>query len=695
MKPQLILLFFQVISTFGYEFNDKNPDNNLGTMYIRNIGGAKVFCRYRVIEYNLKLQNFMETKQELLTTTQLLHDLCSENFQNRTCQLTTDELNYLMVSLENKYSILESTNILAKNNIRQKRETDNIPELIQQSVTLSDYSYSDLKQKFEQMNSLTKRVEKYHNDTSITIGQVNFNSLAYLTFQIIKRQLKLYDNILEIIINKNPKLIAEMISIEGLREDLNQTSKLVNKEFCEFPIELNIINIINLFKKSKIYTETSTESFIIGIKLPTTYKSNFKLLSVTPIPFIYNNASFITIPTSPYYLITTDSRNNDHYSIPLSIEERLNCTDIPKNLLCFPRGNFEVLTNPKLKLPEYLLNPTYEICDTKNVNHLKNLKAIPTECNIRRIPHINRIIQLGENTLYLHLTRPTTVKFSCFGSNLSYNMSKSVLITEVNKDCSVYFDDGYHAEQRDVFIKAANIFSTSFTTYSIFKNDLIENPTIKNDTYNFIRDLQPEYGDLLEKLKNMATTPPKKNSNMINKQIQIFLITIIILLTLTWSFMTYLYCQFVQKYSIIKTTKVTTDISGSNISMATIPPNLDCKFNFELSPLLPPKTRSLPRSPEPYDFPKYTTKSQTQEFELLPTNSSTISLLSKKSETQNNRITKSYIDLSVITATSDETPVLYASIIKKNTPSTMSSIGEQPLITYTTINEKISPGTLV
>lgn len=211
------LISIVIITTNGFNYNENDSRNNLGTIYIKNVSPAKVFCRYRAIEFSLELENIIDIKQKLSTTTQLLHNICFESPYNKTCLLTMNEIKQLMISFDNQYLILESINIHSKYDYRKKRE---INEIIQKTITLSDYGYSDLKQNYDQLKGISKQVERYQNDSSTTVEQVNFNSLAYLTIQNIKRHLRTFNNVLEIIINQNPKLIAEIIPLSSLKTEL-------------------------------------------------------------------------------------------------------------------------------------------------------------------------------------------------------------------------------------------------------------------------------------------------------------------------------------------------------------------------------------------------------------------------------------------------------------------------------------------
>lgn len=605
MLRNSILYLITIYTVFGLDYNENSTTNDLGTLYIQSINTAKVFCRYRIIEYNIEIENIQTTRNELTTTIGLLYKICSESQYRRICQLTLNEIKILMTSFNNKISLLESHNTLITEDYRKKRNTLEIPDILQKTLTLSDYGYSDLKQGLEQLKSTTKLSEKAQRDTLINIDHINFISLAQLVIQNIKRQLKTYDTILKIIVNKNPVEIADLIPLENLKSELKILRTSINKEFCDFPINLMVSKVIKLLKISDIQSVLADNHFIITLKIPTFYKNIFELLSATPIPFTYENATYEVLPLHQYLLTYWDQIKNDYYSVPLSIEEKQSCSHKADYLICFPKGNFQVLTNTKHKMPDYLFLPTYEICNMRNLKTLNDLRAIPNDCNIKRIPHLNKIIPLSENSYYLYIIRPIQVKFLCHKINLEYNITKPIVITDVRSDCSIFFDQGYHAEQRDAHFQSTPQHTTSSSTYSISQNDLIKRELMKSYNISTMRDLQPDFGELQERIRNMGPKT-KPHSPIFSKQSEL---SLLILLTITMTMIVcYASVYFYKRITTTTNEKQENDSDKLDLSIATMP-DLNCQFQFNCSPPIPPKTRSIPRSPVgSYDYPRTPTR---------------------------------------------------------------------------------------
>lgn len=594
MYSTTVLLLILIIPLYGYEFNENDPRNNLNAVYIRRTGPVKVLCRHRTIEFSIEIEIIPKIKAEIYDTIQLLTNICSENTFNKTCEYVIDELNTWMLSFGNTYLLTESANLQSVHDFRRKRD---LTDVIRKTITLSDYGYNDLKRGLEQLIVVAKQILKQQNDSIDSIGHVNFLSVAFLTFQGLRKHSQFYDNVLEIIINKNPKAIAEIIPMDTLKSELINSQALVEKEFCEFPIDMKIIKIIELFKVSKTYSELSGNALIISIKIPTFYKNNFILNTAIAIPFIYKNATYSIIPESPYYITYFDQVSESHYSIPMTVEDRHNCTNINGKLLCYPKTNYEIISSENFKMPDYLFFPGYNTCYEKSIKALSSKKAIPIECNVKQTLHSNHIIQLEKDKFYLHLIAPSSVKFDCHQNHQIFNITEPVLITSVQKDCSIHFKNGYHAEQSDVYLKSIHLHSARTKSYSTSYNDLIEKTFTKQNTIETLRNLQPDFGDLHEEILNSNFTNDIKPPSKTGGQTTLVVIILISLFT-TCSYVTILYFRFKTK-----TTNKTMYRSKSPDSMDTIPPEMKCQFNFQMPPLLPPKTHSLPRSPA-YDVPK-------------------------------------------------------------------------------------------
>lgn len=587
-----------IFSTNGFEIDNHKSEIDLEPIYVKRTSPVKVLCRFRILEYNIELNDLPQIKHDLNNLMGLLKDTCEQSTFNKTCQFIINELNIWIKSFRNNYLLMESANIQSSHNFRKRRNT---LDIISKTVKLSDYGYSDLKQSIEQLTKANQLLLSQQNQTINAIAQAEFSSLAFFVSQLVRRYTQIQDNILDVVINENPKAIVELISLDSLKAELLYAEPILRREFCEFPIEIKVINIMNLLKESKTVTTLTSNSLKISLHIPTFYRNEFVLNTGIPIPFNFKKSVYVVRPSAPYYLTYYDGKNNNTYGIAMSMEERNKCKPITGKLLCYPKVNYEIIQDSIDLAQNYLLNPMYDSCNKRKLKLLSGFNSIPNGCNVKRIGYSNRLIQLEEDKFYLHLIEPSNVKFDCSNNHSIFNISESILLEKIPRECSIQFDNGFHAEQSDVYLRTVFISSTVTQDYSISKNDFTRKPFIRNVTFKTFRNLQPEFAELHEQINNINIVTKTRISTSNNSMIQIVLpILIILALILTCAYVTFLYYK-------MKTNQIEIP-SKSPSSMDTITPEPKRHFNFELKPFLPPKTRSkssIPRSPN-YDYPKTT-----------------------------------------------------------------------------------------
>lgn len=234
----------------------------------------------------------------------------------------------ITIAIDNKHKIIESTNIESVHSYRKKRDLDEIPKIITKSITLSDYSYSDLKQGLEEMRSLYGFIEKSQNKRLTQIDYTNFNSLTTLVILKIKKQLTFLKLILDVTLNPNNNALTDLISLEVLKAEFEIIEKTAQKEHCHIPINLRLIEIAKYLRICKTKTELAGKTLYITLKIPTFYTANYELIKPIPIPFTRVKTSYTITPNSPYYINYMEEDSNSTFSIPLSVEDKLNCTTI-------------------------------------------------------------------------------------------------------------------------------------------------------------------------------------------------------------------------------------------------------------------------------------------------------------------------------------------------------------------------------
>lgn len=243
------------------------------------------------------------------------------------------------------------------------------------------------------------------------------------------------------------------------------------------------------------------------------------------------------------------------------------------------------------------------VCNVEQLETRARWKVFSTECSIRPIPNTNQIINLSGNMYYLFIVKPTILRILCGENSINKNISKSVLIKNFRRDCFVHFDDGWFTRLQAEKVKTIFQLSNGYSSYPIFENELIQKVSLNTDSFKPIRNLQSDFGELQEQIRNYIERP-KIVTNILKSDELLIIIGIMIFLTgTTWTLIAYCNYQTKLKFSICEQNLSSDDSS----SMSTI--NRDLRYNFKFSsPPLPRKTKStriIPKSPtDSYDIPK-------------------------------------------------------------------------------------------
>lgn len=621
------IFFLFIHTTIATEITEV-PINQKGSIYPRKIGNTKLPCRNRIIEYNLEIGDIRIAKENIQDSLEILHETCSNTEFHTICQYTISEIKTLITTIDNKYKIIESANIESIYNYRKKRNLDEIPEIMAKSITLSDYSYSDLKLGLDEIKTLNGFIRKFQNKQLNQTDYINFNSLATLIILKVRKQLTFSQLILDITLNPSNNKISELISLETLKEEFNIIQKEATKEHCHIPINLKLIEVAKYLKICKIKTEITGKTLYITIKVPTFHKITYELIQAIPIPFERKQSSYIITPNSPYYINYIEKDINYTYSIPLSLEERLNCTAIIDFIICFPKNPFRTI-----EIKSSYDNILISVCNIEQLETQAKWKTFDTDCGIKPIPHVNQLIYLGRHVYYLHVIKPTILRIRCNENSINTNLNNSVIIRDVKKDCFLHYDDGWFSKLNDLKSKTIYQFSNHHSPYSILKQDLIQKDAVIADNFTSIRNLQSEFGELQEQIRDYNNRPKIVTNILKSDELLIIIGVITLLMIATWALIAY--CNYKTKIQFSTWQQLWRQFWGHNItpnnssSMSTInednQPKLNYHFNFN-TPSLPRKSnscssRNIPKSPmDSYDIPK-----STPLLSNTPTNSNSTS----------------------------------------------------------------------
>lgn len=588
----ILLLIIQPITGYNIAFKSNSSINDIGTIFLRYLGDTKIFCRNRVLEFNLELEDINKVDREISSVMNIMIDICNNAKYSSMCHIEMEELHVLYRMFQDKYKIIDSASFQTDLNDRKKRNLDEIEDIIQKSITLNDISYSNTKQNIDELKSITHQLINSHEKLNTDIDYINFNTLSQLIILNIKRHINLYNKIIDISIDKNPKKLVDLISLNILESEMEKLQIQIDKEHCHMPIENKHHEIISYLKLAEIQFQISRNYFVVSIYLPTFFKTTFNLAQAISIPFRYRSATYIVKPVNQYYLTYKKDFGNEIHSIPLSVEEKLSCKNIQRFNLCYTQKATIILNIDKF---ENLFNPESYICKGRDIQDFEWWKAVYDVCKPKKMPHINQIIRLNNTDYFIYVINTTSVRIACNEEHQVYKVSEPILIKNLDDECSIILHDNVHMERKTVYAKTFYQESYGFSAYVNGKS-LIHREDTQFVEPSEVRNLQSKFINLHEKIDSYMDQP-KIVQNILKSAELIAIISVVsVLLVLTWTLIGY--CNFTIRRKIANFLKGS--LKSEN-SMSTLPPELNCQFNF-LQPTLPPKLRRSPSGM--YDKPR-------------------------------------------------------------------------------------------
>lgn len=591
MTWKYMILLFLTIHSHGYDINETSIDK-IGTIYLKHVSSSRTFCGHRTIEYKINIGNIRLAQIEIRDTIKIMTKICDEIKFNSVCHLTIREITYYLTTLESRYKLIEWIDNREMPKTRKKRNNEHTYEMLQRIVQLTDNGYSDLKRNLDELGTIINSLEKFQNRMVNYVDYLNFNSIFQLITLNIEKFINLCNNIIEVTIYKNHKKLIELIRINLLKEELRQLLISSNKENCEIHNYSRMTDLAKLLELSNINARINESQLIISIDIPTVHKSPYNLMQAVPIPFSMSGQTLSQRSTSPYYLMHQNHWQNKTYVLPLSIEERVNCSKALNYLICYPKNTIQIINSADERKIKQLLFP----------NDPHDSPPAYYDSNIKRLPHLNQLIQLSDTESYLYIVKATTVHFRCRHKNQRHYIRESIMISNLTKDCNVNFEGGFILSNEKIHFKTI---SHSLDTSNIYSNSdlaLIEKETSKKNYNNEMRNLQHEFGNLHRELVQAMHKP--KSSIIIPKYSmkEIFIYTTIAVgFIITWAAIFYsnhrTQKQIKTAESLYK--KKEEDTLGNLIKQ-----ELNCSFKFE-DQKLPPKTSRHVRFPSgSYDVPK-------------------------------------------------------------------------------------------
>lgn len=332
----IVYLYFNSYSN-GYDLDRAILEN--GLLYLRKIEEVRILCGTRTAEYQIDIGKVHNIRNDIRDGIELMSQLCSQAKSDVLCEITIKELMQKIVSLDGKFQIIDSANVIQKVHNLQKRDTrfDSLRDHMRKTIAITDKGYSDMKQYLEESRALVNALGRSQNSLNNDIDYINFNLLTQNILAMINRQNFFYNLIIDMLTSNSVKAIMELVENRYLKEEVIKIRRTINKEVCEFPRAQKIIDIVQILEVAKRTTKIVNNNLIISIEYPIVFKREYQLMEAIAIPFMNGDFAYKVSTTDPYYLIHQEIETNTTQGMPLSGEEKRECKRVLNYTLCSPR----------------------------------------------------------------------------------------------------------------------------------------------------------------------------------------------------------------------------------------------------------------------------------------------------------------------------------------------------------------------
>lgn len=567
------------------------PNSILKFIHTKKVAEAKTFCRNREIEYNLHLETYSKI-HEINYGIRLLREECSQQKLTKLCNYIINDMIREIGTIQELSKIFEFServNSTRKKRFIDKAETDlneRIAEIIQNSITLFDYGYNDLRNNTEEIRKHMACFTQIQNNLNYALGYVNFNSLAQVVWNSIRKTKEYTEKVIGAVTNKKTNKWTSLVPLWNLRDSFIQINREALKENCTVPIPINEYFIHKYLKISTTSTLISGNILKVRIKVPTYTVKNFEVYYGIPLPFKHKKATYVMSLNSDYYLIRRLAKAGKVESIPMTTFDYKECKSMTSEILCHPSGHKQILRTDEIPEISNLFIPDPSLCDF-------NRSEI---CDVKTIQHKNSITKLEEHFFYIYIVEPMGVKVKCDNIEYARNFETSQF-DMLDSTCVghpvITFESGKLNGEETIMAEEATTILQNLAGFGIGKNDLLSKEilSLKNMSRE-TRDLQPDFLELKEdisKYKNLL----KEQAPLLKLQdstLSSILGLIFVFFVATWIAIGYVFWLTVsarrQKKSQFPLVSFHKEISPDRVSFRTEMPALNCNIERTLSNLL-------------------------------------------------------------------------------------------------------------
>lgn len=352
-----------------------------------------------------------------------------------------------MMDEDDAHDVITRINSLTSNQKLHTVILENNLSLIRNTIRITNATFEEFRETVDKLHKYLDNVTHSINEMEREIKlHIDFKYLATAATLLIMEHEKTTHLIKQTLKNALHGEYTELISHKQLIRDLHEVEDNLDDSSA-------IMFIDDLKQLQDIITIRGTiieKRLLVDITIPILRKDLFKVHNVVVLPIKVENKTILIDTESKAYLVNNVSRSY----IPMSRDDMRNCKLLQeKTILCFPQAE------------TYLENS--ENCES-NILFEHDTHNLFATCGVKQIPNMNFIEPLMQNTYYIYITKPMTVRENCVRKTSNYSTLSTIGILEMDPHCEIIIngmniyakstlkrDKIYQAESPRIFHKIA------------------------------------------------------------------------------------------------------------------------------------------------------------------------------------------------------------------------------------------------
>lgn len=418
-----------------------------GHFYMIKQNTCHVFCRNYEINFDIRIDQYDDCADEIRNSLGTMEGICSKLPHTEECEGFLNDL----WREKDRFQVAskEITTRNCKTRFKRTFDTKYQPKYMYSKQNFEAPRCASLNATFSQLDDEIRLLTNWTGKNGTEENTDSLLATMGRSLYYLRNYRQRSEYLSEVLCERSYIALLEIITTNKLAQEIRLRNQQALKGSCQIPATSDSAELGKLLEIASIQTSLTGQTLSLNIKLPSIYSFKYNLYRVKSLPFDYKDRSYTVKPTYAFYLISESRIAGSTLLYPLQNNDTENCIETYFGCICQTELPVDATHRKISQFREKV--PENEQCLSKTAADLFNTQ---NTCELYAIEHENRIIQVSNNTFYLHIIQPTILAVICPYHDENITISKSKMI-RVHEECSLQLAPGVLPENDET----VNIFS--------------------------------------------------------------------------------------------------------------------------------------------------------------------------------------------------------------------------------------------